>query len=151
MDAPTQIRGFSKLKSLVHILVGRGLSALSISYLLSSGVAKVACPLLLKPLKTVAACSSHGKIVHCIAEWMKMVTILFQIVSNALLENLHLPSESIAYNFFVCKQNIMVTRVFEIEGNEQLQETTKRGTKNGNEVSKETIFAEVKKINFLKK
>ncbi|KAK4608593.1 hypothetical protein RGQ29_002127 [Quercus rubra] len=36
MDAPTQIRGFSKLKSFVHILVGRGLSALSISYILSS-------------------------------------------------------------------------------------------------------------------
>nr|POE65421.1 hypothetical protein CFP56_55283 [Quercus suber] len=30
-------------------------------------------------------------------------------------------------------------------------ETTKRGTKNGNEVSKETIFAEVKKTKFLKK
>ena len=30
-------RGFSKLKSFVHILVGRGLSALSISYILSSG------------------------------------------------------------------------------------------------------------------
>ncbi|KAF3948836.1 hypothetical protein CMV_025212, partial [Castanea mollissima] len=36
MDAPTQIRGFSKLKSFVQILVGRGLSALSISYILSS-------------------------------------------------------------------------------------------------------------------
>ncbi|KAM4084943.1 hypothetical protein ACB094_08G171400 [Castanea mollissima] len=55
-----------------------------------------------------------------------------------------------AYNFFVCKQNFTVTRVFEIEGTEQLQETTKK-TKNGNEVSKETICTEVKKRTFLKK
>ncbi|KAF3946028.1 hypothetical protein CMV_027660 [Castanea mollissima] len=41
-----------------------------------------------------------------------------------------------AYNFFVRKQNFT--------------ETTKR-TKNGNEVSKETICTEVKKRTFLKK
>nr|POF17164.1 hypothetical protein CFP56_39690 [Quercus suber] len=41
MDAPTQIRAFSKLKPFVHILVGKGLSALSISYILSSDSLKL--------------------------------------------------------------------------------------------------------------
>ncbi|KAK4596261.1 hypothetical protein RGQ29_014340 [Quercus rubra] len=55
------------------------------------------------------------------------------------------------YNFFVRKQNFTVTRVIEIEGNEQLQETTKRGANNGNEVIEEKICAEVKKRKIVKK
>ncbi|XP_023882276.1 replication protein A 70 kDa DNA-binding subunit C [Quercus suber] len=56
-----------------------------------------------------------------------------------------------AYNFFVRKQNFTVTRVIEIEGNGQLQETTKRGANNGNEVLEEKISAQVKKRKIVKK
>ncbi|XP_050251028.1 uncharacterized protein LOC126697934 [Quercus robur] len=56
-----------------------------------------------------------------------------------------------AYNFFVRKQNFTVTRVIEIEGNGQLQETTKRGANNGNEVLEEKICAQVKKRKIVKK
>ncbi|XP_050273210.1 uncharacterized protein LOC126716398 [Quercus robur] len=85
MDAPTQIRGFSKLMSFVHILVGRGLSALSTSYILSLVFDK---------------------------EAEKLIKVLGTQLSNM-----------------------------------EEEETTKR-TKNGNEVSKETICAEVKKRKF---
>ncbi|KAK9991559.1 hypothetical protein SO802_026544 [Lithocarpus litseifolius] len=54
-----------------------------------------------------------------------------------------------AYNFFVRKQNFTVTRV--IEGNGQLQETTKRRANNGNEVLEEKICAQVKKRKIVKK
>ena len=86
-----------------------------------------------------------------------------------------------AYNFFVRKQNFTVSRVIEIEGNGQLQITMlhlyfideviilslihnnilhhidyrkqqKEGlARNGNEVPKETICAEVKKRKIVKK
>ncbi|KAL0012996.1 hypothetical protein SO802_000065 [Lithocarpus litseifolius] len=56
-----------------------------------------------------------------------------------------------AYNFFVRKQNFTVTRVIEIEGNRKLQDTTKRGANNGNEVLEEKICAQVKKRKIVKK
>ena len=50
-----------------------------------------------------------------------MVTMLFQIVSMHYWKTYIFQVKFTAYSFFVCNQSFTVTRVFEIEGNEQLQ------------------------------